>query len=283
MKWQRRQSILAGFALIALTNAVALGGAVYNRSGPPESTLQLTEREFTVPYSWTGSRENSGLKLKLEWRVLPPDRGKQDLYPGYYHGGSAVWLDAPKMASLGFDVSLPEPGRDARASRDRRQLPREVLLVLELDGPAYQEALERVTRAAGEQEAKAEREEDRKRIQQTLLYETRHASRLFAVDVGLDLTELRNKYPDRSRYAIVRGQVRLDRYADTGPAGRIVQLNIDEILVPMEMRAALEGVRYRPLSGARNETDKGFDAQVAFGKRLEPWLVSVTPLPVRTQ
>ncbi|MFL6653087.1 MAG: DUF4824 family protein, partial [Sulfurifustaceae bacterium] len=50
--WSRKRTLLAGIALIAATNAVALVGVAYNRSGEPSSVLKLTERELALPYSW---------------------------------------------------------------------------------------------------------------------------------------------------------------------------------------------------------------------------------------
>jgi len=70
MTWSRKHTLLAGLGLIALTNAIALSGVVYNRSGDPEATLRLTQRELRTPYRWYGNRENSGLALSLVWRVL---------------------------------------------------------------------------------------------------------------------------------------------------------------------------------------------------------------------
>lgn len=42
MTWSRKHTLIAGIALIALSNAVALIGVAYNRSGEPESELRLS-------------------------------------------------------------------------------------------------------------------------------------------------------------------------------------------------------------------------------------------------
>src|SRR5690606_5713465 len=53
-----RHGLLAGLALILLSNAVALGGAWYNRQGEAESRLQLSERELWRSHDGP-RRENS--------------------------------------------------------------------------------------------------------------------------------------------------------------------------------------------------------------------------------
>ncbi len=65
-------------------------------------------------------------------------------------------------------------------------------------------------------------------------------SRLFAIDAGLDRDALRAKYPDRTTYAIVRGQVRaIPRTSDAEPAGAISALSAGEINVPQRLRGVL--------------------------------------------
>jgi hypothetical protein len=278
MKWSRRRTLVAGFVLIGLSNAVALGGAAYNRSGEPDSALNLTERELRPPYVWTGRKENSGLSLRLQWQVLEADDGKNDLHGvAVYGGGIPAWLNAAKMASLGFDVqgAAAVPDID-RPSPYERQLPRDVLLVLELDGPAYREALERVTNAAREMEARNERGPAKKGVDELMDREIHRSSRLFAVDAGLDRAALRSKFPDRTRYAIVHGQVRPTRRLESqAAAGFIDNASALEVNVPLEMRGAFERVAPAEDSSTNQRTGH-FEARLALGQRLEPWLASAS-------
>jgi hypothetical protein len=275
MKGSRQHALIAGLALIAITNTVALGGAAYNRSGEPDSTLTLTERELQPAYPSIGGKENSGLTLELDWRVL------QDVTPrsgvffyGGHRGGTPAWLDAQKMASLGFDTTLSAEGPgDQRDSPYRRQLPRDVLIVLELDGPTHAQALERTVQAARDVESRNERGEGKKAAAAMMDNEAR-SSRLFAVDAGPDRAALRTKFPDRTRYAIVHGRVR-PSWLQGSKAGLIESLDAASINVPLEMRGALEGVRSSRYGLPAHET-KRFEAQLAFGRRLEPWLLSAT-------
>jgi hypothetical protein len=239
--------------------------------------LSLTERELRPPYVWTGRKENSGLALRLQWRVLQGDRpnaGLSRMAPD--GGGSPAWLDESKMASLGFDMTRsPERWSANGSSAYQRQLPREIFVVLELDGPAYRMALDRAATAAKESETKNERGDGKKAADELLDRETRQSSRLFAVDAGLDRGALRSKFGDRSKYAIVRGQIRPTwlRPEGSSAAGIITGLSAATVNVPLEMRSVLEGVAPDSYL-APNGVDRHFKARVAFGQRLEPWLVS---------
>ena len=120
-----------------MMDAVALGGAWWNRSGEAESRLDLSERELKMPFSGF-DRESSGLAFALAWRVgVAAEAGEANL--DWDENRSARWLDRAKMESLGFDLSdvseYPRLGR--------HELARDVLLVLEFDGMAYRRALER--------------------------------------------------------------------------------------------------------------------------------------------
>src|SRR4030067_1545641 len=104
MKWSH--TLIAGSVLILLTNAVALVGAAYNRSGDPESRLHLSQRELQN-YRWNEIRDNSGITLTLNWRVAREAPAQRNDYGvGYSAGkwGTPTWLDKAKMSELGFDV-----------------------------------------------------------------------------------------------------------------------------------------------------------------------------------
>jgi uncharacterized protein DUF4824 len=281
MSWSRKHTLIAGLGLIALTNAVALSGVVYNRSGDPEATLRLTQRELRTAYRWYGSRENSGLALSLLWRVLN-ERSPEIQSFGYAGtGGTPQWLDKAKMEALGFDAPAPAAYSDLRRrERYEKQLPREVLLVLEMDGPAYRRSLELVAQhLAREAEKLASNPGDKnlatrvKTAREALERETSGNSRLFVVDAGLETSAVRAKYPDRSRYAIVHGQLRLLSF-DTPSAGigYISGLSIESINVPFALRDVFGGATLALDFDQPNRVP--FEATVAFGKRLEPWITA---------
>jgi len=263
--WYRRWPLVSGIALIVITNAVALGGVMYNRSGEPESTLTLTQRELALPYRYEETSENTGLSLSVFWRVEPPeDRDDEPSY-GFRYGGEPAWLDGAKLEELGIRVRARAP-RNVDGISNSRGLPVDVWLVLEMDGPAYKRLLERTcNRASWNQEAR-----------DACTREKNEASRLFVVDAGLDRHALRAKYPETTTHAIVRGQIEATRVTDASTSkvtGHISGVSVDEIQVPVALRAPLgpdPSVRW----DARNE--KPFVATVAFGRRHEPWIVKLS-------
>lgn len=284
MTWSRTHTLVAGLALIALTNAVALGGVAWNRSGEPDSVLQLTQRELGQPYRFGFDNDSGGLVLDLRWRVL--DKDAKGLAYAADHYGTPVWLDRDKLAALGFDVSEPSRARDLDRVRER-QLPRDALVVLELDGPAYHTAVERARERAKEAAAREAARRGKKKPPTTeitavdlLKREETVNSRLFAVDVGLDAAALRTKYPDRARYAIVHGSVRARYHAERGAAGEwtgyIEGIDNGQINVPLEFRKAIGPVPQTHEWESPRQMGSPFRATVAFGKRFEPWVTAVS-------
>ena len=284
MKLTPWQTQAAGAVLILLANAVALTGVYLNRSGEAESRLTLSQRELAMPWSWGMAKENSGLALGLNWRVNDADVG--EYYGGGFgsSGGTPEWLDAAHMAALGFDtVVVPEDSRGRHGIE--RQLPREVLLVLELDGPAWQQALERARQNAARNEAalvanasSKEFAEKAKRAQDQFKREEAANSRLFAIDAGLDRAALRARYPDRSRYLILKGTLRprlVTHEKKTRLTGYLSALAVTQINVPHALRPILEPVLRKQRSTA-DDPARHFEATIAVGQRLEPWIESVS-------
>lgn len=281
MSLSRRHVLMAGVALILITNAVALAGTAYNRSEEPEAILTLTQRELRLPYTWNRDGENSGVALHVQWRTLGPEK---DELPGMYLpyfgiGGTPAWLDKAKLAALGFDVTPPEHTEQGR--RHYNRLPtKEVLLVLEFDGPAYQEALARTRQHNARQQALLAGHRGDKEFEQRatsardqLMREERENSRVFVIDAGLDAAALRRLYPDHHRHAMVRGQLRPRIYHQpqkTQVTGYISHLSIDRVNVPLGHQKAFKSA---PKQG-RGQTP--YRVKLAFGKRLEPWILAVT-------
>lgn len=268
-KWTR--TLLVGSALIVLTNGVALFGVYANRGDTPESQLILTQRELQAS-TWNFGRDNSGITLRLNWRFETAEQKNYDY--GVYSGqwGMPAWLNQVKMAELGFDADkLAGP---ADYGRRKELQSKEVLLVLELDGQAYQHQLQRVREYAENERAQLEavpNSEEHKRktrtAEQNYQQEQTRNSRLFVVDAGLDLQKLRTTYPDRARYAIVHGLIRPytmnnDRN-ETRIAGTISEVYGSLINVPFERRHVFNN-------------SSPYEVTVAYGKRLEPWIVAAS-------
>ncbi|AYF87957.1 DUF4824 family protein [Pseudomonas sp. DY-1] len=261
-----RTALLGGLALIGLTNAITLGGVWINRGGEPDSRLLLSERELRRSLDWT-MRENSSLALRLDWR-RPSDPKGDDRY-------ERLLLDESALLKLGFTVGDREQMRF-----DNRN--REVLVVLELDGPARKAELERARQRqqTAESELRAapadKRREDAERAARDYVeQEERRESRLFAVDAGQDREALRGRYPDRSRYAIVPGNVSA-WVRDGRLTGQISSLRISEINVPHAWRKPLDEELVRDPNGA---VPPRFRLWLSIGQRLEPWIDSAPEFP----
>jgi len=276
MNWTRRNATLAGLALILLTNAVALGGVAYNRMGETQGSLRLSERELRPPYVCADPSENSGLALRLNWRSLPAIRPHARPREIYDNDGNPGWLDVPKMVSLGFRAPTPSDALAYdRSSAYRRQLPRDAFVVLEMDGPARQEALRRAEADAAGVPDGDEHKVDREQRRLAVDREHRLDSRLFAVDAGLDRDALRSRYPDRAMYAIVRGRIRPTALQDgTAPGGAVAALGVGEVNVPYALRGVFDITYPQSRYSDSGESKNRFDATLVFGQRSEPWLAA---------
>lgn len=280
----RTRFIIAGIALILATNLVALAGVAYNYSGEPESVLKLSQRELSLPYYAINQHDNSGIGLSLRWRTLNAGSNTPNEFGMHsgWGGGVSTWLDQAKLAVLGFDVSKPVDSTEGRLHYNKL-LSKEVLLVLELDGAAYQSALARAKEAAEQEQSIFATNPDNPKLMERAkaanhryLQEAQENSRLFAIDAGLDNTALRAKYADRTRYLIVRGQVRPQiNEIDHKPhlTGYISRLNIGEINVPLSFRPLFEPMLRE--SGRRMQGTPHYDVTLAYGKRFEPWITAV--------
>ena len=279
--WSRGRTLGLGIVLILLTNAIALGGVWWNRSATPDSALTLSQRELGLPWRNLRLTENSGLALNLNWRVAGREAG--ELASGYtLNGGTPEWLDAPKMAALGFPFDAAQAAGERQGYS--RQLPREVILVMELAGPTWQRALEKARENAERHAAAAavnpgskQFAERAKAASNELAREENSSSRLFVIDAGLDARLLHEKYPDRSRFLLLRGTVRPSLYNRESSlpraTGYVSRVGYGRIHVPHALRELLESLRAQGEPGGGD----GFSAMLLVGQRLEPWLVEVSP------
>lgn len=293
MNATQKRLLGAGVLLLVVTNAVALIGVAYNRTGTPDRILTLTEREITAQSGWIGQKEeNSGLSVELLLRTeaAPETRlgendgwGRFSLNMGF--GSATRWLDRDKLAALGFDVAAPADGPEGARHYDH-MLERDVLLVLELDGPTRNRALQDTRDRVADLERKAtDGPEDKtaaqrlKNARENLRWEENVDSRLFIIDAGLDEDSLRQKYPDQTHYAIVRGTVRPQVvYAGNLSKlyGRVSAVHCENIHVPLQFRGVITAadlVRAR-IRAMPASAKKALSVQVAFGKRLEPWIMA---------
>ncbi len=291
----KKYGLVSAIALIVLTNVVVLSGVANNRSGEPDATVQLTERELHWKHSWNWTdREDSGLHLILRWSM-----------PGYYKYGWAhrenTWLNQEKLAELGFDISYPL--EDKKASRYySRQLPRQAYVVLEFNGDAYQKWLkgarkriEEVRQDLSEEKKpnkKKNLENDIKHIQQTSVTQ----SRLFAIDAGQDPQALREKYPDKIKYIITPAVFDISMNyipRKKGPpkspkkpylSGWVREVSIADIHVNSDYRSFfISDIKthtktYLPRDKPLSDLEPRYQVTLNYGKRHEPWIADVKKL-----
>lgn len=250
-----KRPLWLGLGLILASNAVALAGVWYNRSGEPLAQLQLSERELSLASdALLSGQENSVLRVRLIWR----------------HAGessSLPWLNRAKLRALGF---APE--------RSGWRSARPVWVVLELDGPAYRQRLAaaeaalssaaEALRARPGDKALQHQYEERKR---NLDHERQAASRLLLVDAGLDPEALRLAWPDRTRQVILASRFTPYLPQHGRGYGASIWLEADKISIPELYRELLGQWRqYR-----YDEKRPRVQVEVAFGRRHEPWVVGI--------
>jgi hypothetical protein len=281
----KQRGLLVGCAILLAVNALVLAGVGYNRSGTPEASLALTERELYLSYK---DKENSAVAIRLNWRDG--------------EAAEPAWFDGQKLAAVGFDCSESVEA-EAAELHYRKALPRQAFVVLEYDGAAWQQwqtrekerlAAMAMKHAAG-QATRKELEAARKRF----AWELVAGSRLFAVDVGNNPASLRARYPDRNRCIITPAKVQLtyhsairEQGAIRQPAklrGVITDVLTESIHVPRQQQAVLRQIQRtrRPWQSSYDASDLGdaprmprYQVQLNYGKRHEPWLVAVQALPL---
>jgi hypothetical protein len=261
------------FTILLATNIVVLSGVISNRSGAPEAQIMLTERELQLPYRVR--KENTGLALRLAWRALGKDN-----YPGRRN---PYWLNAEKLEDLGFNLN-DDLSSNKNTTYYKRAIPKEVFIVLEINGESYSKAVKRAEVALEKEKGslklnpsdkrlrnkfeKAEKQLERERITET---------RLFAIDAGLDSNELREKYEDRTRFIITKGLVK-PRYGYKMKGeevfGYITNLSVASIYVPLKHRQIFDTLLAQGKS-KKNEASPRYKIELAYGSRLEPWIESV--------
>ena len=277
-----RKLTIISVLFLLLINVIALAGIAYNRSGTPLSSIELTERELPVRYSYSENSENSGLSLILAWQTLDTygDRAYQ-----FRRYGSPAWLDHKKVPALGFDMQKlsrdTEPG-----SINVYNKTRVATLVLEYQGESYRKALELAEdRVAALKKNVAKDSADvelsnRLRLQEKELARDKISeSRLFVIDAGLDTQALMKKYPDRSKYLFMQGKIGLS-WNNGVIVGGIRGLLIGDVHVPLPLSTRLSGLstgsRYYHYD--KNPVPPRYRVRLNIGKRFEPWVISVASM-----
>jgi hypothetical protein len=291
----KKYGLISAIALIVLTNVVVLAGVAYNRSGEPDATVTLTERELHWTNSWNWmDREDSGLRLALKWSTSGYDNYNWDYEQSH-------WLGEEKLKELGFDTSYPLD--DSKASRYyNRQLKRQGYVVLEFDGDAYQKWLKKTEKRIKESIEKLAEEKkpnelevlkaNIRQMEQSMITQ----SHLFAVDAGADPQMLRTQHPDKSKYIITPAVFDISlqytyRKKDQPKSptkrylrGRVRKILIPEIHVTSDYRSFFTSdIKthtniYLPKGKPLSNLEPRYRVTLNYGKRHEPWIAGVKKL-----
>jgi hypothetical protein len=285
MSWWR---LASSIGLILVTNAVVLGGVVYNRSGHTQGVMTLTERELPLSYDAFRNSENTDLSLHVHWQQ-PNHR----LMLGSLATQRPVreWFDQAKLEAAGFDCAVSATDPSAAQYYDK-MLPREAFVVLEYGGTAWTTWLaewERDIAFTAEQVTVGARSmKDVSDLKEAYAEAQRNQSRLVVIDVGKDPVQLRGRYPDATQFLIASAQIRMHlvRPGSQSPTepylrGEVTQLLVTDLHVPFELRSLLDALP-RPAGGVRairlpltGMQEPRYEVTLQYGKRYEPWVVAI--------
>jgi len=268
-----------GLLLITGTNMIIFSGIFLNRAGKPLSVITLTERELRQSYRHR--KENNGLSLTLQWRVMNPT----SVYYGKW--SSPEWLDADKLTLLGF--SIDEINADTSYQRQRKRLlTKKVFIVLEYNGDKTKEALKSVEENLTEIKADCVGKNEKNcadNAHNRLKREKKIESRLFAIDAGLDYKELSEKYYQQEKYIIAPGTVK-PRYnylkKKNVISGSIKSISVEKIHVPLEHKTTFNSIMGADKTSVYSFDSPRYSIELAYGQRHEPWIKAIYPI-VNTQ
>jgi hypothetical protein len=279
----KRPLLLAAIALLVVSNAFVLTHVAMNRSGEPDSEMELTAREL----QYYGSRsDDSSVVLMLRWTNTAPE------YPTGPPTDVPGWFDRKKLEELGFDLSVPADSPQApRYYQNLRS--REVFVALEFEGPAWEIWLK-------DREPRLQTETSygtQVSLSTRIEIERQTTPRLVAIDVARDPAELRRKYPERKRVmilpALVRAMLNMNlpasREVPARPAylrGAITRLAIESINVPEPLSRQFDSQSsYTPYTYDGKEikiNQPPYAVTLRVGSKYEPWvtdvIVAVKPL-----
>lgn len=278
-------------ALLVLVNIIVLTGAAYNRSGDPIASLQLTERELSLPYrSYNSNKENSGLALRLNWNVAPV-LSEKNRYNRYSLSKYTApnWLKENKLKELGVDIEKAKLNKKGSRYGYRRLDAEEVIVVLEYNGESFQKILKNAENDIKQQRTKVKKSADNKELirqlkghEESLANLKISGSHLIAIDAGLELKALKEKYNDSSKYLILRGEVR-PFWSKDELKGSIRQLFNSEVHVPLPYSKEINEITKRETTttsysyNRRNKKPR-YQVELKVGKRLEFWAGGVKGL-----
>ena len=275
-------------ALLIMVNVIVLTGVSYNRSGETRSALQLTERELSLPYRSYRQKENSGLALNLNWRVVTEEPFKNS-YNKYSQKrfGTPNWLTDDKLKELGLYIDNTKYNINDLLFDNRNLQTQEIIVVLEYNGQAFQTLLnnaDKHIKILRNQVKNNPHDTDLvkqlKRDEASLTKLKTSESRLIAIDAGHNLQTLKESYADSSQYLLMRGEIK--RYwIDKKLTGKLNSLFISNIHVPLPYSNEINELTNHETMDKNKKRNNGkprYQLELNVGERLEPWIGKVAGL-----
>ena len=268
-----KRFIYFGLLILAI-NGIILGKVIYNRHSEIV-TLELTERELTIPYRFSIDRESTQAKLNLKWRTI---NQLDDDAAYYYWGDRQLNLPKEKIKSLGFDIK----------SKNRRfyeNPSKELYWLVEFDGKHYNnylnllnQQLVQLKQSEPNKETLSQQELEKKveRLQEKIQEETLNKSRLIVVDVS-DRNDFGKSghQLNEGNYLVVKGLARVYfDYSDVKDNEEPkVALYLQRMLVS-QIHLPKEKVTSFPLKRDYGKKYQ-YKISIGWGKLLEPWVKHV--------
>jgi hypothetical protein len=249
---------IAIFILVIVSNIVILYGVFSNRVGDSTSEVSLSKKEFIIPYQ--NRYENSIVSLQLNYRT--PNSS-------FYSVQDPHWLTVQKLKQLGFYIETEQKGENFRYPKNSEK---ELFIVLEYSGKAYQNSLEFAKKRVQKLQKISPKDEKTKRELKYAIKklddERYRNSRLFVIDAGVNPNKLISKYQDKSKYIITKAVIKV-RYTSKGVKGYISSLVNKKIYVPLEYRKSLQQMQNI------EDTKYNYRVVLKYGTKFEPYISDI--------
>lgn len=284
MTHRNRRLFWVAFGVLVLANAFFFARVYVNRSGQPESSVLLTEREMPI-VSYSSLREDSSTQMRITWRLACSGKDEGWMSPAF--------LDRQKLLEVGFSekyLTLDEKNRTLKKPAHSKN----IVLVLEFDGEAYQQFVQQTEKKLDEAREKCRLSPDDIPLKKQLESAEKEvqnakttATRLFAIDAGQSREQLRARYPDRAKYILVEALVRpvlRGRDGNLTLGGQIEQIGVDTLYLPVGLQHLVEDAKKEPLSHSKG-TKPRYIVKLIHGRLLEPWIaeIQIPPSPSMEQ